>query len=114
VRARDTNDPPSGLSPYERHVLTTVEAALRREDPELERTLSGRRHWFPSFALAVPACLGCVVAGVVLMVVGLVVQLVLLAFGGFVAVLFGVTHLLENRSIVPWTRELLGLDPPNR
>jgi hypothetical protein len=25
-----------------------------------------------------------------------------------------VTHLLENRSIVPWTRELLGLDPPNR
>jgi Flp pilus assembly protein TadB len=114
VRARDTNDRPSGLTPYERHVLTTVEAALRRDDPALERTLSGRRHWLPQFAFAVPACLGCVVAGVVLMVVGLVIQLVLVAFGGFIAVLFGVTHLLEIRSIVPWARRMPGLDPPNR
>jgi hypothetical protein len=114
VRARDTNDRPGGLTPYERQVLTGVEAALRREDPALERTLSGRRHWLPTFTFAVPACLGCIMAGTVLIAVGLVTHLVLLALAGFVAVLFGVTNLLEARSIVPWARELLGLDPPSR
>lgn len=114
MSARDTNDRSSGLTPYERQVLTGVEAALRREDPALERTLSGRRHWLPAFAFAVPACLGCVLAGTVLIVIGLVTQLVLLALAGFVAVVVGVANLLEARSIVPWTRELLGFDPPSR
>jgi hypothetical protein len=112
VSARDTNDRPSGLTPYERQVLTNVEAALRRDDPALDRTLSGRRHWLPALASAAPACLGCVIAGTLLIVFGLVTQVVLLALAGFVAVLFGVTNLLDAGRIGTWTRELLGLDSP--
>lgn len=109
---RDTNDQPNGLTPYEQRVLTSVETALRREDPALERTLSGRRHWLPAFAFAAPTCLAYIVAGVVLMVVGLTMQLVLVAFAGFVAVLFGASNLLETGPIVTRMRKLVGLDPP--
>ncbi|CAN5532859.1 hypothetical protein BH23ACT3_BH23ACT3_10550 [soil metagenome] len=112
MRARDTNDRPSDLTPYERQILTNVEAALRRDDPSLERTLSGRRHWFPAVATANASCLGAVVAGTLLIVVGLVAQLVLVALAGFVAVLFGVTTLLDAGKIGTWTRDLLGLDSP--
>jgi len=112
VSARDTNDRPGGLTPYERQVLTNVEAALRREDPALERTLSGRRHWLPAIASAVPACLAYIVAGTILMMAGLVTQLIPLAFAGFVTVLFGVTTLTERRDIVAWTREVLGSGSP--
>jgi hypothetical protein len=106
---------PKTLTSHERRILAEIESGLRRNDPDLDRTLAGKRWrtWTSVHLIPVSAWVLLTALGIVLVARGLVIQSVLWAFAGHVLTVIGVyqatMHPRATR-IVPWARRFVGLE----
>jgi hypothetical protein len=93
---RSADDEPT-LTPEEQRTLSMIEAELRR-DVRLDRALTPRRHRASLLLAPVWAQALVAVAGVALMVAGLVSRFVIVAAPGFIALVLATSALTSRWS----------------
>jgi hypothetical protein len=101
------------LTSKELRVLAALESDLRREDPQLHRSLVQRYRRFSLVTASGAVQMVAVALGVLVVSVGLVVANPWLAFVGFVVMVWAV-HALSWRlgpDLIPGLRRTLGLEP---